>query len=227
VPLRAGVHPRAIMYADASYEAGDLSKARAGGLQQPRAFRYQVAKRHENGWGLVVFPHGGASPVFAAGRVPARILDRFRKRKQYIFLLETAAQCMAMWCFWPELRPRYWGFCDNTAGEASLWKGYSTDSEVSISVSLHWLAAVRVGAYPWTDRVPTGLQVADDVSRHDYSKAASLGWSHAELDLARVWQQLTDWVIEAIEPTVDHVHTLLELTREARTGAGLNAPELP
>ena len=108
-----------------------------------------------------------------------------------------------------------------------MWKGYATESEVSIFVSLHWLTAVRGGAYPWRDRVPTGLQVADEISRHECAKARSLGCKHAELDLARVWQQLTDWVVDHIEPTIEHVHVLLALAKEAREAVGLKTPELP
>ena len=76
-----------------------------------------------NGWGVVVRCPATAVTWYACGVVPTRILARFTLRRQYIFLLETLAQCLASWLFYYELGQRYLSFVDNTASQRALTNG--------------------------------------------------------------------------------------------------------
>ena len=60
-----------------------------------------------NGWGIVVRCPATADARYASGVVPERILKRFSLRRQYIFLLETLAQCLASWLFYYEMGQWY------------------------------------------------------------------------------------------------------------------------
>ena len=75
----------------------------------------------ENGWGLVVLTD--EITLYSYGVVPREVLEQFRKRKQYLFLLESLAQCLIVWFFSPELGPFYMSFCDNMGSHFSRIKG--------------------------------------------------------------------------------------------------------
>ena len=120
---------------------------------------------------MVVGPH---STLFARGSIPVSLLSRFRKRKQYIFLLETLAQCLIMWVFSAELSRFCVSFCDNTSGAYSLIKDMTKDNEVNALVALFWSASGILGLDPWVEVVPTKAQLADAVSRDDEKKAADV-----------------------------------------------------
>jgi len=220
-PLSTAGLPTAIEYADAFFEMGDAAKR--GGI---RTWNQATAYSKPNGWGVVIIPRN-APTLFLYGTVPRSVMASFKRRKQYIFMLEAAAQCIAMWVFWPELAPRYWGFCDNTAAEGALWKGHSKDEEASMIVSLFWMVAARTGVAPWIDRVPTHLQLADEVSRQDTEKALESGWVDAKCELAPMWQLLKRWLKAKLHPSMCHAEELLTTTARIRRRAGLATPRLP
>ena len=110
-----------------------------------------------NGWGVVV---DGSLVMYCAGAIPDSILAKFRKRKQYIFLLETFAQVLVLLLFWPELGPYYISYVDNSASQWSLTKGYSSDSERNTIVCLFWRMAGILGISQWFERGPSKANLA-------------------------------------------------------------------
>ena len=93
---------------------------------------------------LVVFFGGFLRKLM---QIPDGILARFRKRKQYIFLLETIAQVLVLFLFWPELGPYYLSFVDNSASQWALTKGYSSDPDCNVIVGLFWSATGILGGF--------------------------------------------------------------------------------
>ena len=151
------------------------------------------------------------------------VISRFRKRKQYIFLLDSLAQAIAFWLFWPELGRFFFAFVDNTAAEFALNKGYSRDPDCNIIVSLFWTTVGLLGACPWLERVPSSAQVADAVSRNDLAAAHARGWKHFNADLTHIW----DLISAAVERhTVASQFTARKILREVarlRSAHGLPA----
>ena len=177
----------------------------------------------ENGWGLVVVAEDVT--LYSYGVVPRDVLDKFRKRKQYIFLLESLAQCLILWFFSPELGPFFLSFCDNTGSHFSLIKGMSKDPEVNALVGIYWAVSGILGVDPWIEVVPTKAQLADAVSRQDVSEATLLGWKYVPMDLTVVWRVL----IEAcVSPTMNYdsfAHEILTAANTVRAAAGLRPIE--
>ena len=90
-----------IAYADAFFEM-DGVKYRPGASPTFTWSQYSSVS-FPNGWGLVVRCPATADTWYASRVVPERILKRFSLCRQYIFLLETLAQCLASWVFYYEL----------------------------------------------------------------------------------------------------------------------------
>ena len=130
----------------------------------------------------------GDQTLYSYGVVPRDVLDRFRKRTQYILLLESLAQCLILWFVSPELGTFFMSCCDNTSSHFSLAKGMSRDPEVNALVGIYWAASGILGVDPWIEVVPTKAQLADAVSRQDEAEARQLGWVYVPMDLSVVWQ---------------------------------------
>jgi len=94
-------------------------------------------------------------------------------------------------------------------------------------VSLFWMVAARTGVAPWIDRVPTHLQLADEVSRQETGNAIRNGWVDAGCDLRPMWQLLKKWLKVKLHPTMSHAEELLRTVARIRRKAGLATPELP
>ena len=120
-----------------------------------------------NRWGWVVVTPAQTS--FSYGCVPEQVLRLFKRRKQYMFLLETVAQCFILWCFGPELGKFFVTFCDNTGSHFSLIKGMTKDPEVNVLVGLFWSVSGILGLVPWIAYVNSAAQLADGLSREDLS----------------------------------------------------------
>ena len=175
-----------IAYADAFFEMGDTGHRPA---DAPMAqWTSQSATSLANGWGVVVRCPTTGVTRYACGVVPTRVLQRFTLRRQYIFLLETLAQCLASWLFYHELGQWYLSFVDNTASQWALTKGYSRDPEANCIVGLFWTSAAPLGSHPWFERAGTNAQLADGVSRNDFVDAKRLNWKRLNADFTEVWE---------------------------------------
>ena len=81
-------------------------------------------------------------------------------------------------------------FIDNTAAQHALTKGSSRDPPVNALVGAFWAWTARRGAVPHFERVPSGSNWSDGVSRNDFSLAQQLGWIFADFDLAPLYNLL-------------------------------------
>ena len=66
------------------------------------------------------------------------MLLEFAHRKQFIFLLETMVQILAFFVWAPWLNCEHMCFVDNSAAQFALTKGYSSDDNTNVLVSLYW-----------------------------------------------------------------------------------------
>ena len=174
-----------IAYADAFFE---MDGARHRPCDSPLlSWNAASSVSLPNGWGVVARCPVTELTWYAFGVVPENVLKRFAKRRQYIFLLETLAQCIASWLFYYELGEWYLSFVDNTASQYALTKGYSRDAEANTIVGLFWTFAALRGVHPWFERVGTHAQLADAVSRGDVDVAERLRWKRVDADLTEVW----------------------------------------
>ena len=174
-----------------------------------------------NGWGVVVRCPVTSHTWYAYGVVPAHILKRFAKRRQYIFLLETLAQCLASWLFYHELGEWYLSFVDNTASQYALTKGYSRDSEANSIVGLFWTFAALRCVHPWFERVGTHAQLADAVSRGNIDEAVRLRWKRFDADLTEVWDIVATAVEQDCVASRDAAAALLHAVNALRAQNGL------
>ena len=215
----AAVQHAGIAYADAFFEMGDT---RHRPFDAPMAqWTAQSATSLPNGWGVVVRCPTTGVTWYACGVVPARILRRFTLRRQYIFLLETLAQCLASWLFYYELGQWYLSFIDNTASQWALTKGYSRDPEANCIVGLFWTSAALLGSHPWFERVGTSAQLADGVSRDDFADAKRLGWKRSDADLTEVWEVVVASVEQHVVASRDAAVAIKGAVDKQRRLAGL------
>ena len=157
---------------------------------------------------------------YACGVVPERILKRFTLRRQYIFLLETLAQCLASWLLYHELGQLYLSFVDNTASQWALTKGYSRDPEANAIVGLFWTSAALLGSHSWFECIGTNAQLADAVSRNDFSDAKRLHWKHFDADPTEVWEVIVTSVEQHVVASKTAAAAIKEAVDKRRTRAG-------
>ena len=147
---------------------------------------------YEHGFGLVIFPPGGKRPVYVQGAIPAFFLAKFADRGQFIFWLETFAQCVAIWVFPHLLHGPVIAFDDNTASEHALVRGYSSDPSTNVIVSHFWGAATAAGASVWLERVSSKANLADAIRRKLFAYAISEGWARVYPDFSKLWPVLLE-----------------------------------
>ena len=147
----------------------------------------------------MIFPPGGTRPVYVQGSIPASFLAAFADRGQFIFWLETFAQCAAIWVFPHLIEGPVIAFDDNTASEHALVRGYSSDPSTNVIVSHFWGAASSAGASVWLERVSSKANLADAISREDFAHAMAEGWIRFYPDFSKLWSVL----LEVTRPPYD------------------------
>ena len=152
-----------------------------------RDFDPARAHLYENGFGFVIFPAGARRPVYVEGKIPAKFLAAFADRNQFIFFLETFAQCAALWLFPELIEGPVLAFDDNTASEHALVRGYSSDNTTNVIVSHYWGAASASRSSVWLERVPSAANIADPISREDFAFAEAAGWVRVFPDFRKLW----------------------------------------
>ena len=181
----------ALVYADAFFRMGDTIHS-AETWHSLRDFDPVNAHLYVNGFGFVIFPPGGKRPVYVHGTIPASFLAKFADKGQYIFWRETFAQCAALWVFPHLLHGPVMAFDDNTASEHALTRGYSSDPSTNAIVSHFWGAATAAGASVWLERVSSAANIADAISRGDFTHAIAEGWHRATVDFSNLWPVLLE-----------------------------------
>ena len=177
----AGTNP--FFYADAFFQLGDDLK-HASDISSLEIWHSDTVYQAPNGWGSVIFPRRPQWPeaITLQGTVPAAVLRRFCSRKAFIYFLEAWAQIITALACQPLLGTHWFAFVDNEAAKFALLKGYGSDCAINNLLSLFWGFQASVQSSPWFERVSTKANLADAISRYDFTVAKQRGWLHITLD---------------------------------------------
>ena len=218
VPFAQGPKKCTLAYADAFFVCGDESFAPPTAANRD----FKASQLSKNGWGLVVISREGA--WCARGQLPEFVIQRLAEKKTLIFFLETAAQCIMNWIFAQELGEHYWSFVENEGSKFALTKGFSRDTDTNAIISLFWGHSAVTGTHPWFERVASEAQVADGVSRDDWSLPNACGWTCIELALDEIWRVVLRVLDDGGVASLSHIQDLAAAARRARDAAGLPCP---
>eukprot|EP00435_Cladocopium_sp_Y103_P013637 s2457_g3.t1 len=169
---RAIKQPAIVIYTDA-YFVMDGKHISVGSDQIPSQWSTSKCPNYENGWGYVI--HYESQTHFAAGRVPSSLLWKFCTRKAYIYFLEVLAQLIAFLSCTGLPSKLLTSFIDNTAGFFALRKGYCKDQAICNMIALCWRVIAALGWHVHLEWVASGLNVSDQVSRHNFEDMDKLG----------------------------------------------------
>ena len=117
---------------------------------------------------------------FDHGVVPPWFLQKFSARRAFIYMLEIFAQMVAFVAFSSQLPGAVTAFIDNTAGQAALTKGYGS------LLAAFWAMAAKQGTSVQFRQVPSKANVADAVSRDDFSHARREGWIRVQTPASEI-----------------------------------------
>ena len=98
--------------------------------------------------------------------MPSAVLDILKPRGNYIQFLEMASAILLFATFPDSLSESdLVMYCDNTAQEGALAKGFSTAWDMAVVAGVFWELAGRIDCDVWIERVPSELNLADCPSR--------------------------------------------------------------
>ena len=185
-----------MLYTDAYFLDGERRKRPHELLQQ--VGQHEQPLPMENGWGAVIFPMQPHLPrvLYCAGRVPSNIVTMFSSRRAYIYFLEAWAHIGRALAFSDIFRignndhDRYLCFIDNEAAKHALIKGYGKDLAVNNLLAIYWAHHALLAFEPWLHRVTTQANIADEISRMDFSRAEREHWTFIPLDLQEAYVEL-------------------------------------
>ena len=100
-------------------------------------------------------------------------------------------------------------FTDNEGARHCLTAGYSGDSDHCSIVALFWLMSARTGVRPWFERVASESNIADAVSRFDFSDMEALGATEAGVDFDVLFCAVCEAIKKRGCPTMDAVSRLV------------------
>ena len=177
----------AVIYADAFFSAGDkkirISEAFDADIDA------DITNLYLNGWGFVAKLPSGLT-VYAAGAIPPNLVGQFTSKKAYIYSLEIIAQVIALVVLRPWLPDAIWCWCDNTASETALGKGYGRDRKINRLLACVW-TYVSLGQFdPHWRRVASSANISDPISRQDFTIAEANHWHKIEAPWEEIYQTL-------------------------------------
>ena len=208
VPFDAANMEMAVLYADAFFTDGER-RHKAGHV--PDGLNPSPHQRAANGWGYVL--RIGDRVFYDHGVVPPWFVKLFAARRAYIYMLEVFAQIIAFAAFAQLMPPTVVAFIDNTAGQAALTKGYGKDPAINGMISAFWNLAARRGWFVEFERVPSKANVADAVSRDDFSRARREGWTRTNSRDAEVMEILAKAVNDVEFANTTAADELIQTTR--------------
>ena len=197
----------AVIYADAFFTAGDkkikLSDAATA------EFDADITNLYKNGWGFVAkLPDGQV--VYAAGEIPPKLVGLFTTKRAFIYSLEIIAQIIALVVLRPWLPEVAWCWCDNTASETALGKGYGRDRKVNRLLACLWTYVCMAQIDPHWRRVVSSANISDPISRQDFSLADEHKWSKIEGPWDEIYHTLVN-ATKSLEQAQKMAHRLLAL----------------
>ena len=103
---------------------------------------------------------------------------------------------VAAFFFHPALSSHFWSFVDNSAAQFAMTKGYTADDSVNHLTSLYWCFCANARLAPWFDRVPSKAQLADGVSRRDFSIPEAYSWQVLHVDFSPLYEFLLRVILD-------------------------------
>ncbi|CAE7252463.1 DNMT3B [Symbiodinium sp. CCMP2592] len=141
---------RAVVYTDAFFELGERTW-KAGDPDIPTNVSFSS---------FVTYGHGSVS---------SGLLQRFCSRRAFISFLEIYAQIIAF-CAHVDALPAFWiAYVDNQPGMVALQKGFGRDEQINAVLTGFWTLATQARWVPEFRWVPSALNIADPISRADYT----------------------------------------------------------
>ena len=193
VPFAPSTSKAPVLLADAFFQVGG-ARWNVGDSDMPAVWPAESLDDCANGLGAVLLPVDGSRPEYFASSVPTEVLAAFATRRQFIFFLEAVAQCLPAWHWAQRLAGgpagAFVSFCDNSSAQGALVKGYTADPPCNVLIALYWSSMAVLGAAPWFERVSSKDNIADAVSRFDFTEAESQGWLRVHPPLDKVWEVL-------------------------------------
>jgi len=114
----------------------------------------------------VVFPGGGARPLFTSLRMPYRLDRRLQKRATQIIAYEAVATLLAFATFGDLLRDvDVHMFIDSNAAGGALLKGFCAAPDILAITAAFWGWAARERSSIWLSRVDSHANCADGPTR--------------------------------------------------------------
>jgi hypothetical protein len=178
IPFNTTAVVVATMYADAYYEPGDRAKQ---GLRKQKGMA--------NGWGTVCRVNNHVT--FALGRAPEHLIRAYCPGGAYIYFLELLAQLLNLLLNVGHVPERFVAFCDNSAGQSALVKGYGSDARINNLISIYWAVVAHRGLSPDVQWVASELNISDPISRGDTSIAVASNWKRIDINLTVAYDILT------------------------------------
>ncbi len=148
--------------------------------------------------------------------MPPETIAKLVTKKTHVFFLEVLAQCLGAWLFAAELGEAFWAFIDNVGARCSLSKGYTKNENGNALVSLFWHHAAGRMTLPWFEHVPSAAQLADGISRDDWTIPRARGWLLIQPDFTDFWDLLHDIFDSGQLATRQHVARLEDWVRVQR-----------
>ena len=180
-------HCSGVIYTDAFFSPGDTNKQMKP-QEAPMQWNPKMIKHIDHGWGSVTTVQGRTAYSF--GKAPTSLLQRYGRKKAFIYFLELLAPVVLIASSHSGL-PRFLVlFIDNQAGLMALTKGYGGDRSVNGRLTFFWALLSALNVYLHIEWVPSGLNIADPISRRDLSIAHRLGWQRVDLELDKVYSIL-------------------------------------
>ncbi|CAE7501758.1 unnamed protein product [Symbiodinium sp. CCMP2456] len=170
IPVRCTTTRTSVLYVDAFVRLGE--QVWKAGHSQVRHWTRQPVEQLLNGWGFVVQTLQGTTA--GHGQVPASVVRKYGSRKAYIFFLEVNAQILALLANRDAMDPFWVGFCDNSAGKATLSKGFSSDASINNLLCFFWSLCAELKWFAHFEWVASHLNLSDPISRGDTAVATEL-----------------------------------------------------
>ena len=175
-----------VLYTDAFFALGDQVPRKPS--QAPKKWVPSHALRSDHGWGYVLSIQG--QTFYAFGKAPLALLQKYCKRKAYIYFLELLAPVLVVAALHPLLTPFLLSFIDNQSGLMAISKGYGSDPAINGVIAFFWSLISALGWYPHFVWVPSEHNIADPISRRDTQIAHRHNWHLVEMDLQPVYDIL-------------------------------------
>jgi hypothetical protein len=147
--------------------------------------------------GIVIYdPEDLASKWrYASAAVPQELIDKFRKRKQYVGQLEVLAAVAAFTSRPEQLRDRdVIHFIDNMGALIGMAKGYSADVDSARLVSVFHTMNAALRANVWFEYIPSKANISDLPSRNDFALLQSAEFNATAFEI--VWPPVSVWAGE-------------------------------